>query len=1037
MRNLFYAAFLLMVYLVGCAKHADAPPPTPVTKRLFGAQQTDSAIDLSSAKPITNSTIFFLEQKRLVSTYSKDWLDLSNQLMEAGEAMPEVSGHKLSLLGHQLAQSFYRQTRAYTTMTGLTSPPGSPYAEVAEYYARPALKKKITELVDEAKKATYVAARRTKVVAPQINSDSKPSIIIDAVVEELKSFENELRAFNQVQIKSGFAANSIIEQIAQEIGIKYAKDLLDFRAATNIGAGQSVKNYMAVLRDHLSVLEELSQADRKKLSKEVERGRRVAELLESVSNSASALNFLTDLWTARALRWDFPPNAKSFFKTFTQSQLIALATNNKQQLAGASSWDAIKNTHNFGLLTPRDLVSVFTGNSHQLMSESDWQPLALKRKSAIENLVKQKDVRAFAEQITPGLIQDDEEAFISLIANWLSMSFRLSMPSEVKEQFSKYTDEEVMLLGEKTLSELTFGRHLILAGAHVGIIYKLDRFQASPNAANSKDGALARFKKLVNNNIVSATQARINFSLRPIMININKQIIDALEPFLNSQIENADTTATQAYRKYGRFYLGKKVFGVDGLEIIKGDDTSVRIAADNSKLLLKRLPLLEKNKIRFSYTNLKSGEPVYVKEDNHTSAEVIGIALSNLSHRLAGLQTFENIFPESQDAVALQYQAFNKLLALGGYSTTYGEVMPSLSVSTTPGHENDLLDMKHYDPGVSSFAMPDTVSLSSSYKLDAITKREANISVDGQMELLKGFVAMMRYSKPWMPSSFDIGLPRLRMEEDRTIEAFPKDSFFALSFGHASVILKNIQTKMLGLLLRDERFIEGRNVADFSTLDPVAATLSNYDPEHISHIVSSQGVAKAIIALSDFYTETIDIDRATTSPFNDAQIVDQIKAGRTKVHQLLAGLSVFVSRYLQQPDGGFGAAYDLDRKRIVGGTRLLSDQLIMQEALLKAGQVMNADFFLFRALDNFFFLNKNFWNPELGFYRTRENDDDRIFKLVNSTRLLKNLQSFKSLMQDFVAQSSALEISLHQVTRLESFLMSRYYAVGNDFEVGY
>jgi hypothetical protein len=1018
--NYFSFISLMLVAVAGCAKHAEPLKAQPPPRHFFSTDKQDTKLDFNQAKPL-RSSIESIARKSALTVNSKDWLELSDQLLEAGEVMPEVYGRNLSNLGHELGRSFYRDTNAFTTISGTTRPPGSPYAEVAQYYAIPTLQKKIVASANDALELAKTAAAQTIINAPEVTSDSNSSKVIDAIVTGLTRFANELKKVNQQ--KNGESLNEAVAEIAEKIQDHYIQDLLQFKQLSERKEGQSVNQYLGRLRDRIKSLEEFSREDRQKLSRQLERGRVVAELLEKIVDARGELKLLCDLWTSRSLRAEFPPSARAFFEKFDRNQLIALAANNVGKIDRASDWDQLKNRHDYGVLNSRDLLSAYLhyekdDAKKQLVNNEDWQKLNESRLYAINVLVKEKDVRDFAYQVNPEKIEDDEDAFITLINNWLAITFKLSAPSDLHDVFNTLTDSEIMLIGDEPLASYLLHWKLVLIRNK--IIDKLETF-----------GSVSSFKNMVEQNVLFSTQAKINMSLKPIVKNFSGEIVAKLEPSLRTQIDQARQTSGELYRKFGRYYLGQKIFNVTDLTLANGPDSLAKENSDNLIISQKRLPLLELSNIHF-YNSGGHGQGLSLfvsdsREETRTSAELLGIALSQNLHRLKTMEFFENITPESQEAVTLQFELYNKLLAMGGFTTETGELISSLAVSTSlaPGTRANL---NEYHPETASFAIPDDLLIENNFKLDPQTERQVRISLSGQMELLRGFSQIMEFTKPWQSNSFDLGLPKIRLKEDPTIIPFSKEHIFALSFGLSSMILRNIQYKMLGFIRSDDQFIEAKTIDDISQIHPSAATLSSYEPLKMAHIVTASETAKAIIGLSEFLTATDDIDKADFSSFKDAAISAQIISGRENARRLLTGLTVFVTKYLLSPDGGAAVGYDLDRHQIIGGERSLSDQIIIQDALIKASKYLGVDYFISRALENLFFINKSFWNADLGFYSEHEDKLEKTVKLVNVARVLKNMESFKTLMQNFLTQSPSFEMSLQQISKLESFLSHRFFS---------
>jgi hypothetical protein len=282
----------------------------------------------------------------------------------------------------------------------------------------------------------------------------------------------------------------------------------------------------------------------------------------------------------------------------------------------------------------------------------------------------------------------------------------------------------------------------------------------------------------------------------------------------------------------------------------------------------------------------------------------------------------------------------------------------------------------------------------------------------------------MKYLKPWFPSPYDTGLGALRIDEEATLEPFNKSDFFLLSTGLGADILKNIPHKMLGLITDDTKFVDGTKIDDPTQVSAIGAVLTNYSRDGLSHHVETKSIAQAILAMSEFYDQTADLARSTHPMIIASTEGDKLNSGRATLQKLIAGMVLFASSHLMLEDGGFAPGFDLDQMKIDDGTnRVLADQLLMEQALLKAGRIFGSGFMISRALDNFYFLNNQMWSDTLGFYKNREKGKGEQFLLVDVARGIHVVNEMLSLD---VTQSPKPQSTL-QMKRLVQLWTRRFF----------
>ena len=135
---------------------------------------------------------------------------------------------------------------------------------------------------------------------------------------------------------------------------------------------------------------------------------------------------------------------------------------------------------------------------------------------------------------------------------------------------------------------------------------------------------------------------------------------------------------------------------------------------------------------------------------------------------------------------------------------------------------------------------------------------------------------------------------------------------------------------------------------------------------------------------------------------------------------------------LMAEDGGFYTGYNLEAQKPTDGPRTLSDQLVMEEALMVIGDFLNRNFIRLRAIDNFFFLNNTMWNDQLGFYNGTDQKTKLSLKLADVAEAVKDTVLLRPLLSTLASANPALRPSLKQLDTLQKFWMTKFFS--NDLD---
>jgi hypothetical protein len=431
-----------------------------------------------------------------------------------------------------------------------------------------------------------------------------------------------------------------------------------------------------------------------------------------------------------------------------------------------------------------------------------------------------------------------------------------------------------------------------------------------------------------------------------------------------TRIRTELTKITQDYpafvRELARAYASQNLGSKDGSAMIAGIETG-RVSID----------------LQAGRTEVRAPE-IVGKVDS--GAETIGASLALAATRWYNGQPVKDE-EFSKDAIA----QISKMLAMGGFKAENGKLFPSLSVSVNP-NSNRQLDVRNLLSTNESFGIPDKIKIDAEFRMD-ITKAKS-MSVRGQAEVLRGISGMIRFLRDWETNRFDRTLGAVEVgrlisqlpAQNTKDKLFPKDMLFSLGVGNAASILLNLTKPMASVFLLD---LDRRTVwaNEFQSERASTATMAGIvDIEDGKRLatVRSRDVARFLVGVLEFIKATDGIQRTKSGPLlergkDGRRSLDVLIESRAQLRLLAVGLSNFLTHEMQNKDGGIQPRFSRVKAEVhLEDPRTLLDQVVVADALARAGNVLGINIYRWAALDILAFMNRTLWNPETGFYRAVE-----------------------------------------------------------------
>ncbi|MCC6277399.1 MAG: hypothetical protein IT289_05740 [Oligoflexia bacterium] len=953
---------LLASGAAGCAKRADVGPDG--SPRIFNPKGVDATLDLSRRfEPLRPGRL-----RPTTSVQSESWLGLSNQLYEWAYLTqnPEVM-----VWAKSLSESFYALPHATSKMIKTATP----YAALAFHALKErTADKKVADLI---KDAVSKAAEETNINHAALTPSKNPATVVRAVLDAVYDFMAKLES------KKGPETAEHIAGIIDLIKEKHIPGLKEMERVVVREPGLPVVPFMERLKDTLKKIPALTEGERNALTNELRFGIYLSMESSALDDAEKSLGLIIDIWLNGYRRNLFPADLKEALGQFSDQELLALATQN--QVLPEDEWKVVRNTKVLKSLTQRQIVA--RGVENQVIMDSDeWLKVLVKSDRHLKKLLERKDVMQLASDMVPEEVLSSQQVLTVLASMWLGQELRLVFPETLRKSFADLSRQDLEML--KTNDFWTI-RHPWLRLIRRQAIADLKMFTAEGlPAPENPQQALENLKAYLEQAIVGSAQERVTFAFIPIAKNLPKVIKSNIDPLLATQargltVDKFKSTADEVLEEW--FFAH-----------VKGE---------------KSLPLLEKSEVRFE----SAGNDLRnIATPNTTQPAVLGKGFTNISFRLhqGGVSSVER---------ALGYQNVCKMSVMMGYKDLGDRNIEPLIVNLE--RRGQKLVLGEYNPANGLFAIPDRLIFRDSAELDEQTYSQLQVSAEQQMELLRGLVSVIRFVSPWRQSPFDQQLGTLRIKQI-PFEVFSKPTLFKMAVGLSEVIFQNMKSHMvrvvdenLGLWMVDEK-------TDPNGPKRVGAVVTDLVSLVKNNSVSSGDLARALLAMTEFYEATLGIESVTDPKLQS--IVKSVVESRPEIKKLIMGLALFLSNQMVLVDGGVASEFDFNSKLPSRIPRKLSDQLITATALLKLGNLFQTDLFRLRAVDVYYFMNRQLWSGVLGFYKQVEGDDTLRVKLEDVATALSLVNRLQGFIQSFLTQSPMASESLSQLRRLESLWTERF-----------
>jgi hypothetical protein len=402
----------------------------------------------------------------------------------------------------------------------------------------------------------------------------------------------------------------------------------------------------------------------------------------------------------------------------------------------------------------------------------------------------------------------------------------------------------------------------------------------------------------------------------------------------------------------------------------------------------------------------------------------------------------------------------NKLMAISGFEEAKGKKFRSYTVSQAPNTTSfKHFDLENDASSKIIFAIPDRFSVVGNYNGVQMTKGRA-ISIAGQAETLRGLSSMINYFQDWKTNGFDHSLGQIKLGEllgdglpgakpgavdndPNSItnkKLFEKSLMFTLAVGNAANILQNFERELSPFYMTNPKakdvlwLNKFKETPDTDTIITGGVDIVNGKRQDITRPAD---VARLLLAVTDFIDATEGLDNTKSKellcldkdgrmkkschiqrpgqanpclnsdgykkPGCDTRPVDLLREARTKLQSMIMTTANFLSGMMIHEPGTDNAGLAYAEFNVVSrekyGTARAADQAVIIRALLAAARIKQVRAYVTAAVEMYYAMNRQMFNPDTGFYNTAV-DSKKLPNPHDMLTIIESLDEIKETLDD-------------------------------------
>ncbi len=494
------------------------------------------------------------------------------------------------------------------------------------------------------------------------------------------------------------------------------------------------------------------------------------------------------------------------------------------------------------------------------------------------------------------------------------------------------------------------------------------------------------------------------------------QIVREILNFISTEVDSAHNEIRggmfEVLRREGRVYLDN-LFGIS-LEPLRGFE-------------LQGTDLIWGNSNNFRVRRRSVG-------GNSTSGRLIGLSMMTHAQKMAKYDKDLNIDPTGRTFYRDIFSELNKLISVSGYRLMESPSLrePSFFRPVMGRSLDAEPDIFFYGKETGIFSIPDVIPLKGALGIEKETVKESGIVSDiGHMAMVvRGASLYMEYFKDWKENNLDQKFVsegfQLNDQAD-ILHVFPKDDFYALALGLASVPLRNLERGGVYVYTKDgeegsyQDYLSGGFNNESDSVDPIIqVAVSDLSSDGMGDIVRAADLGQLILAADEFISATDDFEKSENETIRwveDGERINYIaiSEGRELLYNFIIGLANFLSARMIDSDGGVFSTYSIKDNKLLPWfkaqagqeepvatfDRKLHDQLIIMQAMARAARrtgirgYADIGFKIYKYL-----MDSHYQN--IGVFNSIEGIDENSILLTDAVQLIMSLEELSFVLDNSI-----------------------------------
>lgn len=255
-----------------------------------------------------------------------------------------------------------------------------------------------------------------------------------------------------------------------------------------------------------------------------------------------------------------------------------------------------------------------------------------------------------------------------------------------------------------------------------------------------------------------------------------------------------------------------------------------------------------------------------------------------------------------------------------------------------------------------------------------------------QAQALKFLSLMLMQTADWKKSALDEGLSTIRAQDLLTSiktkelnqSLFPKVELFNINLSFAIQMLKQFQSEksMLYLIDNEEGRISINHYLQYSQSPVALSAVSDKIYNKLQNTTDTSDLYDLSEAFYLFLQATANVDLSASDILKDSSLQEQLLDARKNIRLLILTLANFISHQMTDTNHLVHSSYDFEKKALDGQFNL-QNQAASVAALVRAYEVTGIEIYLLSAKENYYALNRHFYDPQIKFYKNNLSADKK------------------------------------------------------------